>query len=158
MSAYGMNLNASIVRDVDGKYTCGIKMDDSAGLNVSSESTGDTLSDILEDVTKSLVADAMKQRAALEDEPDIDDDDSVSIDEYQNLIDENDALVERIDELEAEIAKFKENKPCPCAEKKTPVADTSGWKAVHKKNDGISLDKLFGASTYDDLVDMLLKL
>lgn len=162
MSAYGLNMNASMVRSKDGKYSCGLKLDDSTGLNVSKELSGDSLSDIMDSLLDDVMIDMCKHQVKLDDatEKEFDEDDFVSTEEYEELIRENDALVDRIDELEDKIAKYEaEHKKCSCNGDKKPVENTSHWKSIgNKKNNELTLDDIFEDTDYMNLLKTIFKL
>lgn len=134
MSAYGLNMNASMIRDNDGKYTVGINLDDSNGMSINKEGEDSSLDNLLDKLLSNVLTDALKYRMELENdaEEELDEDDYVSVEEYEELVRENDALVDRIDELEAKLAKFYDT-PKMDENPKITTSDTQ-WKNVTKKS------------------------
>lgn len=136
MSTYGLNMNASVVRDENRKYTVGVHLKDSLGMNVNKEGEDTSLDNLLDGILSDVMEDAVKFRMGLENktEEKFDEDDYISMSEYDELVRENDALVDRIDELEAKLAKFYDNNQKPEQKERTGKAtvDTS-WKTVKKK-------------------------
>lgn len=136
MSTYGLNMNASVIRDENRKYTVGVHLKDSLGMNVNKEGEDISLDNLLDGVLSDVMEDVIKFRMGLENktEEKVDEDDYVSMSEYDELVRENDALVDRIDELEAKLAKFYDHNPEPEPEERAGKAtvDTS-WKTVTKK-------------------------
>lgn len=134
MSTYGLTMNASVIRDENRKYTVGVHLNDSLGMNVNKEGEDTSLDNLLDGVLSDVMEDAIKFRMGLDGKTkeDTDADDYVSIDEYDELIRENDALVDRIDELEAKLAELYDHEPEPEKCSKQAVLDTS-WKNVTKK-------------------------
>lgn len=134
MSTYGLTMNASVIRDENRKYTVGVHLEDSLGMNVNKEGEDTSFDNLLDGVLSDVMEEAIKFRMGLDGKTkeDTDADDYVSIDEYDELIRENDALVDRIDELEAKLAEFYDHEPEPKKCSKQAVFDTS-WKDVTKK-------------------------
>ena len=138
MSTYGLTMNASVIRDENRKYTVGVHLKDSLGMNVNKEGEDTSLGNLLDGVLSDVMEDEIKFRMGLDGKTkeDTDADDYVSIDEYDELIRENDALVDRIDELEAKLAEFYDHEPEPEPEKysKQAVLDTSCKNVTKKPN------------------------
>lgn len=136
MSTYGLNMNASVIRDENRKYTVGVHLKDSLGMNVNKEGEDTSLDNLLDGVLSDVMEDVIKFRMGLENktEEKVDEDDYISMSEYDELVRENDALVDRIDELEAKLAKFYDHNPEPEERTGKATVDTT-WKTVTKKAD-----------------------
>ena len=134
MSTYGLNMNASVIRDENRKYTVGVHLKDSLGMNINKEGEDTSLDNLLDGILSDMIEDTVKFRMGLENktEEKVDEDDYISMSEYDELVRENDALVDRIDELEAELAKFYDHNPEPEERTEKATVDTS-WKTVTKK-------------------------
>lgn len=57
VESYGMNFNAALTQDKDGKISLGVHVTDSDGLDLDKSSTGDNVSKVVENICNGLLSD-----------------------------------------------------------------------------------------------------